>query len=705
MHSLTRETPKKVFSIQALRAFAVTWVVLDHAFPHLIPGGYIGVDVFFVISGFLITSHLLDHFLHDSFSFGSFYLKRAQRLLPAAWATLIATAVASFVFLPPAWLAETLTGTAMAAAYVVNWWLAHSSVNYFADSGIISPANHFWSLSVEEQFYLIWPALIWGVWRWAKRGGTKRSETELLRRISLLLLGLVVVSLGAAIVATDHNSTSAYFLTHTRAWEFALGALAGVAARHNGGAATSPLWAFLRPVSWAVLVVSGWAYTPQSGVPGPVVMPVVLAAAYLLWNGDAYQSQLTHRIIRWKPVQWLGDVSYSVYLWHWPMLVLAPFALQTERLSTLQVLGVLGATLIISAWSYTHIETRFRAGPPKTATSGRSFGPWKRLSVFAVLSGLIAVLILQGARWSELRTAGIAQELFNLSQNPPPCFGARATEPGADCPDSHKLAQELYALQNWDSQIVHLANGWVAQNEQGQSDVIPSFFGATQETATREIALLGDSHAGMWASALNMFVDPNAIRVTSYLASSCPATEDDQSFAYYLAEADREPCRIWRQDAAQAILSNPAIDTVVVSGAAYSHRTLGPSGWRDDTGAGFAALWQRFVAAGKRVVVIDDVPMLPFKLPECLARPTDQQERCSYPASSVPATTPLARAVALMPPGDVTYISFKDVFCDDVTCHSIIGGIPVYMDSDHISAPFARSLAARLAPLVLNPPD
>jgi hypothetical protein len=158
----------------------------------------------------------------------------------------------------------------------------------------------------------------------------------------------------------------------------------------------------------------------------------------------------------------------------------------------------------------------------------------------------------------------------------------------------------------------------------------------------------------------------------------------------------RDACRTWRRKAAGAIIADKQIETVVVSDNAYNQKILNVAGgWSEDDGHGVAEILRRFHEAGKRVVVIDDVPSLPYMLPDCLARTLTNNDPCAIDESQVPASTPLGRAVALMPSGQVDYLTFKNVFCDGSVCHTVIGGIPAYLDNGHISAPFARTLAQR----------
>ncbi len=701
-----------VASIQALRAIAVVFVVLNHFFPAHLPGGYIGVDIFFVVSGFLISSHLLRELKGGSLNFSRFYLRRARRLLPASLLVLALTCLAISLSMPSAWQVANLKDAAAAAIYGVNWWFAANAVNYFADSGVSSPVNHYWSLSVEEQFYLVWPALMYFSLRIAIARTRRTAESLIPVVIGVLMATILALSLISAILAIHHNPSAAYFLTYARAWEFAAGGLAGLMLGnlndHMQGGWIKPLFG----AAWLTLIASSWFLRPESGVPGLAAVPVVLATAIVLVIGDDHGSALAGRIIGFAPVQWIGDISYSLYLWHWPLLILTPLALGVAKLGIAQRMVLLGISLALSGITKRYVEDRFRFRRPAQKQAARRWSNAPSLAAYLLMSASLAGCAFLGARSLEGKSIEAGERLYRLSLNPGPCFGARATEPGANCPNSHLLANRDFAMESWKTQINVFPNGPFAerfpravycQNNPGNPAVAPCEFGAA-ESATRErIALFGDSHAGMWEAALATFVVPRGIRVQSFLASSCAITADDRSLAFYLLPAYRDACRTWRRAAAAAIIADKRIDMVVISDNAYGQKILDEAGgWSEDDGRGVAEILRRFRAAGKRVVVIDDVPNLPFTLPDCLARARKNNDPCTVDETQIPASTPLGRGVALMPPGEIDYVNFKDVFCDGVVCHTVIGGIPVYMDMNHITAPFARSLGVRIEKLIIK---
>jgi peptidoglycan/LPS O-acetylase OafA/YrhL len=301
-----------VASIQALRAIAVIFVVLNHFFAGHLPGGYIGVDIFFVVSGFLISSHLLKELKGGNLNFSRFYLRRARRLLPASLLVLALTALGSYLLIPLAWQVANLKDAAAAAVYGVNWWLAANAVNYFADSGVASPVTHYWSLSAEEQFYLVWPALLYFSLRAAVVRTKRTAENLIPVVIGILMATVLTLSLIVAILAIHHSPSAAYFLTYTRAWEFAAG---GLAALMIGNLRNRLQTGWIKPIfgaAWLTLIVCSWILRPESGVPGLAATPVVLATVIILVIGDDHASTLARRVIGLSPVQWIGDISYSL---------------------------------------------------------------------------------------------------------------------------------------------------------------------------------------------------------------------------------------------------------------------------------------------------------------------------------------------------------------------------------------------------------
>ncbi|NYG20940.1 peptidoglycan/LPS O-acetylase OafA/YrhL [Agromyces hippuratus] len=328
--------------------------MLHHGWPAVAPAGYMGVDVFFVVSGFLITGLLLrDAEQRGRITLRTFYLRRARRILPAAVTVLAVVSVLTIALVPQrewrSWFREIVAS----ALYYENWQLAvDSQIPRRADLES-TPVQHFWSLSVEEQFYLIWPLLlIVGIWFAARRGVGSR-------RVLLLLLGAVTAaSFVHCIVLTVQNPAIAYFSTFTRMWEFGVGGLlALVAATPLRG--HERLRAAVSLVGLVVIIVPIVTFRSPDIFPGAIVLAPVVGTLAVIWAGMPQLSWSPARLAALSPVQWMGDVSYSLYLWHWPIFMFVPYLTGMPSPPWLMVLLV-AFSFVVAGLSKRYIEDPFR---------------------------------------------------------------------------------------------------------------------------------------------------------------------------------------------------------------------------------------------------------------------------------------------------------------------------------------------------------
>ena len=377
--------------IQGLRALAVSLVLLFHLWPNRLGGGYIGVDIFFAISGFLITSHLVAHPPRNARGLAEFWGRRIRRLLPASLLVLFSTIVVSRLIAPETQWANTARDVRAATLYALNWRLAGNSVDYLASENASSPVQHFWSLSVEEQFYLIWPILILGLMLWALR-----SQRDQLRTAFAGLAVVVAASLAYSIYETANDPPLAYFVTPTRIWELGIDGIL-YAAFFYTGATPFPGW--------------------QAAIP-------VLGCALLIGIGPGVRPLLTDRILANRPAQWLGDISYSVYLWHWPMIVILP-AVSGDHLGLLDKVVIIAASLLLAALTKAHVEDRFRRQRSKSLKPTFAFAALG----MAVLVGLSVLQTVEVDR----RQVAAQTELGRALSGNQSCFGANALAPGANC--------------------------------------------------------------------------------------------------------------------------------------------------------------------------------------------------------------------------------------------------------------------------------
>jgi peptidoglycan/LPS O-acetylase OafA/YrhL len=342
-HAPTRMTTLRP-EIQALRALAIAGVVMVHCWPRFLPGGQVGVDVFFVISGFLITALLLrEQDRGGSISLVRFYVRRARRLLPSALIVLAVCAVATAVFVPRALKDDFFREIVASALYAQNWVLAFFTDTRAADT----PMTHFWSLSVEEQFYLAWPLLLITGIALARKVSARPAIV-----LALLLGSVVLASFAYNVWQTYDDVRTAYFSTFGRAWEFGIG---GLLALVPPAMMRIPL-AVRGALSWAgvvTIVVSMFAASDHHVFPGWTAIAPAAGALAVIVGGSEQPRWGTGWLARAAPVQWTGNISYSLYLWHWTLIGFAPFV--TGAPSEWWFLVLLLTLAVLLAWGTTRL--------------------------------------------------------------------------------------------------------------------------------------------------------------------------------------------------------------------------------------------------------------------------------------------------------------------------------------------------------------
>ena len=361
-HNDAERSTRFRYDVQGLRALAVVLVVAYHLDSRLLPGGFVGVDIFFVISGYLMTRRLADELRRSGrIRLYKFYASRVRRLLPAALAVLLVTLVATFFVAPITLWPQFASQVATSALYAENWALAANAVDYSAAAADSSPVQHFWSLAVEEQFYLIWPVILLLGWRFCRR--VRRGPIPV---ATLGLVGFIVSSFVAGVIWTSSSPDSAYFVTFTRVWELALGGMAW-----RIGTVRLSSWP-LAILGWGGLTtatISAFVFSSTTPYPGiAALVPCLATVAVLVTGPDAGRFSVSSAS-RNRPLQYLGDISYSLYLWHWPLIIFAPIVLSNQFQAPQKVVVGLLA-LGVAALSKRFIEDPFR--------SNRSWGPSTR---------------------------------------------------------------------------------------------------------------------------------------------------------------------------------------------------------------------------------------------------------------------------------------------------------------------------------------
>ncbi|GAA1710139.1 acyltransferase family protein [Isoptericola hypogeus] len=662
--------------IQALRAIAVGVVVAYHLWPGRLPGGFVGVDVFFVISGFLITSHLLRRPPRRGRDLADFWARRVRRLLPASFLVLLATVAATFLVAPSTLWADTLREVGAAALYVENWSLASSSVDYLGAEAAASPVQHYWSLSVEEQFYLLWPlVLVVVAWFAARRRG------DLMRRATAAIAVIVAVSFAWSVVATALRPASAYFITPTRIWELGVGALLATLTIHVAARWRTPLaWAGI-----AMILVAAVTYDGSVPFPGyTAALPVVGCALVIAANSD--RTRWSPRTIGdAAPVQWLGDVSYSVYLWHWPLIVLAPFALGHNP-GLLERAGVLVAALVLAGLTKPLVEDRFRRG---RGGSGRA------IALALAASAVIGVAALGGSYALQARAEANIEQAAQAAQGP--CVGAAAMEPGAGCDvagDGDLILEPAEAAD--DKPSAYEDGCWESPPFNGTDTC---HYG-DEDSGTR-VALIGNSHAGNLLPPLQDLAEKNDWSLTTIVASQCPTSDVRWQFE---TEQDSEGCEAWGQRVLEEVRSN-GYDLVVTSQLTpFTAAGVAPEDNDAAVADGYTRYLEDLAATGTPTLVVRDMPYPKHTIPsvsDCLAAAGSPAE-CDGERSAWLQPDPLYDAAEALDDPAVRTLDLSGYTCTGSTCPAVIGDVVVYFDASHLTATFSRTLAPYLEPAVVS---
>ncbi|WP_188784219.1 acyltransferase family protein [Nocardioides phosphati] len=681
--------------IQGLRAIAVGMVVLYHLRHSFMPGGFAGVDVFFVISGFLITTHLVQRVPTSSGDLFAFWGRRIRRLLPASLVVLAVTLVAVRLFAPATqWTTSALDARA-AALYVVNWALARQAVDYLAKENDPTAFQHFWSLSVEEQFYFFWPILIAVVALLARRAQV-RQRTAL-----VVALGAVAaLSFAYSVQQTASDPSAAYFVTPTRVWELAAGGLLALWTTRAAAGTARPGGDVLRAVgSWVglgLLAFTAAAYSGATPFPSWQAGVPVLGAVLLILTAPAAGDRATPGpLLALRPVQWLGDVSYSVYLWHWPLVVVGGYVLDREfRLADLAV--ILAATLVLAYLTERYVERPFRH--PRAASFPRATYA-AAAAAMAVVVGLATMQVSAAANADEAARNDLQQAIAQGG----PCFGAAALDDDADC-------QAVPFDEVVPAPALAATDKSAAYREVGGKDCwsyTPTFpsrrcgFGPRPDDAERSIALVGNSHAGHWLPALQPLAREHNWHVDTFLASQCALSDVLQKFE---TRAHAGACRDWVDRTVEAVIDRD-VDLVVMSNrvsvGALDH-TFAES--LPLYAAGYRTVLERFRAAGIPVLVLRDTPAPRDLVPTCIAENEDDYAACDGTRARWLPADPVTDAVAGLPDGGspVELVDLTDHICEADVCHAVTGGVVTYFDGSHLTATFAHTLAPYLDPLLVR---
>lgn len=657
------ETPLRS-DIQALRALAVVSVLLYHFWPLRLPGGFVGVDVFFVISGYLITGQLLRGVSqHGRVRLLEFWKRRAVRLLPSSLLVLVATSIATLAWVPLDRWQQFFSEIAASTLYVENWQLSRSATDYLAAANEPSAVQHFWSLSVEEQFYIVVPLLI--------------AAALLLRSrwrvaVGVMLVVLTLASFAYSVHATTTDPSAAYFVTTTRAWEFGVGALLAYVALE----APPRLRTFAAGAGLTAIVASAFLVSGDTPFPGWIAAVPVLATVVVIW---AHVSAGPLAVLNgWRPVQFLGHVSYALYLWHWPLVVLPPIALERPLTWPVKLLLV-GLAVVLAAVTTTRFEEPIRFGLVR-----RPGGRRLVLGGIAVVMVALLVTALLAHRSVDRRTEELrAGALDQVGR----CFGAMAAlDPGCPAPERLVPPADLIAEDEPDYPECLTVDGSAALSlcELGPSD------------GARSMAAIGDSHLWALLPALDAAADELGWHIDVMAHTGCY-----WSSAARIRPTDtlEEECAGWNVEVEDHLEEAAPYDAIIVTHKeSLLVETAAGQSQADAAAAGLLDAWTPQLERGVPIISLTDVPAFPKDTRDCVAEHgLDGARACDVPAERAFPDTLSADVAAEAASGRVEVVDLgRDIYCPGRRCAPVVGGVVMQFDEGHLTNSYSSSLAPYL---------
>lgn len=651
--------------IQGLRAVAVLLVVAYHVWFGRVSGG---VDVFLMLTGFLITGSLVRAVRrHGRVHFLAFWSRLLGRLTPAAAVTLLGTLVATVLWLPESRWRDVLADTPASALYYENWHLAANAVDYLARDDATSPLQHFWSLAIQGQSYLLLPVLVTVAAYTVRRSGRDPAGP-----VALLLGAVGAVSLAYSVWITGTDQAWAYFDSGARFWELALGGVAAMLLPRLRlpGAVRAPLgW-----IGLVALVSCGIVLQVSTLFPGWIALWPTGAALLVIVAGDAGGRLGAGALLSWRPLAVVGDHAYALYLWHWPVLVVYLEVSGRTLASPVGGLCVVAVSAVLAAATRRLVE-----GGVRDLVRTRATPAWTLLVAAGCLLP-VGVAVGGGHHYLD-RQEQIRQELAKDPANYPgalvlveagPGTARSGAEPPAEVPVlpyPTEADRDRGDNQGEDGCHLSFSDTEVAVCEDGPAD------------AEHTIALVGQSHAAHWYTALRGASRNQGWRLVAMTKDACQFSTEPS----YRSETEYTECAVWNEGVMR-ILADLRPDVVVTTA------TRSSAGNGERVLDGYVPRWRELDAMGIPVIGIRDTPRMGFDTSDCVARHLDDPAAC---------TTDFRRSLAERPPYETEpgipesteFLDFSDYVCPDGRCPAVIGNVMVYYDDSHMTATYSATLA------------
>lgn len=689
----TRAPAAKTFfdDIAGLRGIAVLLVVLFHARVPFVTGGFVGVDIFFVISGFLITRLLIGEYERTgSLSFKGFYARRARRIIPAAALVIVVSIIGAALTMPLLKVFKQAIDLLAAAAQVANWHFLSQNADYLAGAIDGSLATHFWSLSIEEQLYFVWPLAVFGAAAIASRTALRR-HVSMRVAVGVVVGAVTLASLIAAIRITPTDPATAYMATYTRAWQFGVGGLIAVVAplfvvRWKSPRITAAVAILVGWLGLAGIIVAATMIDAHTPYPGTAALLPTMGAALVIVSGQLFPAQPHHlfpeelreerakrhegrtltiaRLLATPPLKFLGRVSYAWYLWHWPAIVL--FETVTGASSWPVLLLVSLAALGIATLSTLFFEEPIINNRELRRNASASIS----VGVTGVVVGLTVTMI------AGILTVQIASRdtVANAALNYQSVFGnERGEMAGPVVPNPFQAYDDRPEPHEC---LIPVGEPTAAHD---------CTFGPDHGTP---VVVFGDSHADQWSEAIRSIGASHGWRIHQFTKAACPA----QNLAPRRGVGDpytQPECIRWR-DGALADIQAVAPRIIFVS----SLSTYVPD--RDDVEQAWDDTLTALRATGAKIVYIADTPYPGFQIADCMSGAMDNWHKCDFELDGFTRIEPILDEQARGQSTGILTIGVNDLLCDGNLCFPARNKILFYRDDSHLTATAAEVLEPAL---------
>ena len=678
--SQTRKTQFRP-EVQGLRALAVGLVLLYHLWPERLSGGFVGVDVFFVISGYLITGHLYRELsTTGSIQLTKFWARRIMRLLPLAFTVLLFSFLCLILLLPESTWEMNLRQITASLFYVENWVLAADSVDYMAAENDPSLVQHYWSLSIEEQFYFVLPLILIGAFLLARRCGKQTAKSSTRLRLVIATLSVVgILSFIFSVLYTYYDPAQAYFVTPTRLWEFTVGGLVALTMRESRS--HKPYENLVGWVGVGMILIAGFSFSEGTAFPGYTALLPVVGTALFLRHGTGAPFRGVHWLAARRPAVRMGDWSYAIYLWHWPLIIVASYLLEEVRWS--QKIAIIILTFILAALSQRYIEDPLRRA---------QFFKLPRRAFVAMVTSLVVITISFTVVPQYLETD--SPDTVAMAE----CTGADALL--AECADQGLDGEPLIgaALVSKEKSEPPYPECFIPG---GKTDFDRSdcSLGAAPEDAELTIAMFGSSHARMWLPMLDKVGRENNWNIQGYTKSGCSplpldVTSPDDTGS---TREDNEACDAFVTETAEALANDPNVDiiaTASMEGGSDYHLSNGEVATEQQIIEAIDTMWQHWIDHGKKVITFTEVPHFgDIEAPTCVeTNPDEAPAECTVSYEEGITDRPVfQRMTAAEGQADVEVYDPAMGMCNDNTCYSLVGNLITRYDNHHLSEHFVQS--------------